>query len=157
MQDAEVMNQLGELITEWNVVDEQLIPVRFDILLRCSDMGHDLEVHRSRHCGEHTQTIGGLPYWPLQSLMRDCRFRAQRLWEIDNDQHIRVMCICDVMHWARAVAATLQAIYNHEGYTSRGAFHMSGLCWHQDVHHNCMDVEKDVLSIALTENVWESW
>ena len=36
MQDAEVMNQLGELITEWDVVDEQLIPGRFDILLRCS-------------------------------------------------------------------------------------------------------------------------
>ena len=54
MEDVEVMKQLRAMITEWNVVDEQLIPVRFDIPLRCSDMGHDLEVHRSRHCGEHT-------------------------------------------------------------------------------------------------------
>ena len=153
MQDAEVMNQLGELITEWDVVDEQLIPGRFDILLRCSVMGHDLEVHRSRHCGEHTQTIGGVPFRQFQSLMRDCRSRAQHLWEIDNDRPIRAMCICDAMHGARAVAAKLQAAYKLEGYTSRGPFHMSGLGWNQGVYRNCMDVEKDVLSIALTEDL----
>ena len=153
MQDAEVMNQLGELITEWDVVDEQLIPGRFDILLRCSVMGHDLEVHPSRHFGEHTWSIGGVPFLQYQSLMRDCRRRAQHLWEIDNDRPIRAMCICDVMHGARAVAAKLQAAYKLEGYTSRGPFHMSGLGWNQGVYHNCMDVEKDVLSIALTEDL----
>ena len=157
MQGAEVMNQLGELITEWNVVDEQLIPGRFDILLRCYDMGHDLEVHRSRHSGEHTQTIGGAPLRQFQILMMDCRSRAQYLWEIGNDQPIRVMCICDVMHWSQAVAATLQAVCKLEGYSSRGPFHMSGPGWNQGVCHNCMEckanVEKDVLFTALTEDL----
>ena len=155
MQDAEVMNQLGELITEWNVVDEQLIPVRFDILLRCSDMGHDLEVHRSRHCGEHTQTIRACierRQFPIR--MRDCRSRAQYLWEIGNDQPIRVMCISDDMHWAQAAAARLHAVYKRKAISAEGrstcpdptgtrtcAVHGKGKRW------------KDMLIMALTEDL----
>ena len=54
MEDVEVMKQLRAMITEWNVVDEQLMPGKFDILLRCCDMEHNLDVHCFRHCGEHT-------------------------------------------------------------------------------------------------------
>ena len=55
MEDVEVMKQLRAMITEWNVVDEQLIPGKFDILLRCSDMEQNLDVHCFSHCVEQAQ------------------------------------------------------------------------------------------------------
>ena len=45
MEDVEFMKQLRAMTTEWNVVDEQLIPGKFDILLRCCDMEQNLDVH----------------------------------------------------------------------------------------------------------------
>ena len=113
MEDVEVMKQLRTMITEWNAVDEQLVPAKFDILLRCSDMEQNLDVHCFRHCGEHKRAMCAcLESRQLQILMRDCHRHAQYVWEtIGNDHPIRVMCISDGMHWAQAVqtAGSLQA------------------------------------------------
>ena len=135
MQDVDVMNQLRTMITEWNAVDEQLVPAKFDILLRCSDMEQNLDVHCFRHCGEHTQAMCAcLESRQFQIPMRDCHWHAQYVWEtIGNDQPIRVMCISDGMHWAQAVAARLQAVYKRESYISRGPFHMYGPDWNPDM------------------------
>ena len=135
MVDVEVMKQLRALITEWNVVDEQLIPGKFDILLRCSDMEQNLDVHCFRHCGEHKRAMCAcLESRQLQILMRDCHRHAQYVWErIGNDQPVRVMCISDDMDWAQAVAARLHAVYTRESYISRGPFHISGPDWNAEM------------------------
>ena len=135
MEDVEVMKQLRTMITEWNAVDELLIPAKFDILLRCSDMEQNLDVHCFRHCVEHKRAMCACSESrQFQILMQDCHMHAQYVWgRIGNDQPVRVMCISHDVHWAQAFAARLHAVYTRESYISRGPFHISGPDWNAEM------------------------
>ena len=122
-------------------------------------MGH----RQHTHCGEHTQIIRAcIETIDLPSLMKQCRMAAFLLWA-SGHATVRVMCICEggILH-SVAVAASLHAVYEQEGFNSSGPHHLSKREWLPSMCHECRECkpnrDKDTLiSVVQADFIRAVW
>jgi hypothetical protein len=128
----------------------------FHIVLRCFTMGHT-EKYLNRHCGQHTMIMRACTQSPkFTTIAKTCCRRAEVLCRGDVPV-IKVLCICDRgLHRSVAVATTLQAMYQQQGYNSIGPCNLSRSSWMRGTCDVCMhckpNKEKDTLIHTLAKS-----
>ena len=128
----------------------------FHIVLQCFTVGHS-EKHSNRHCGQHTMIMRACiqcPKFPM--IANTCRRRGELLCRADVPV-VNVLCICDRgLHRSVAVATTLQAMYQQQGYNSIGPCNLSRSSWLRGTCDVCMHCKpnkgKDTLISSLAKS-----
>ena len=146
MQNCDIRKQL-----------EQRWPNKyFHIVVACWGIALDHRQHT--HSGEHTQVIRAcIEGVDFPCLMKQCRKAAFLLWA-SGHATVRVMCICEgAMLKSVAVAASLHAVYQQEGFNSGGPHHLSNssVCGCRDCQPNW---EKEALtSVVRADFIKQEW
>ena len=128
----------------------------FHIVLRCFIEEHS-EQHLNRHCGQHTAIMRACTQCPkFPMIVKTCHRRLELLGRGDVPV-VNVLCICDKgLHRSVAVATTLQAMYQQQGYNSIGPCHLSRSSWLRGTCDVCAHCKPNKEKATLTSSLAKS-
>ena len=127
----------------------------FDVVLKCWDLYSATDDLLSRHCGEHTEIVRCCIESPnFKTILDQCRTSVETLWQPQDS--IEVLCVCNEgKHQPVAVSAALQAIYQMEGFSSGGPYHLNNTHWWRRLCSACSQCkpnkDKDTLLRAFVD------
>ena len=127
----------------------------FDVVMKCWDLYSPTDDLLSRHCGEHTEIVRCCIESPnFKTILDQCRTSVEMLWQ--HQDGIEVLCVCNEgKHQSVAVSAALQAIYQMDGFSSGGPYHLSNTHWWRRLCSACSQCkaneDKDTLFRACVD------